>query len=137
MKLFALVLMLFSLTAQADMAGIDVGFGGGKPFYGFDYEFVKDQPRTLGDLLYLDLAMTQNSDYKEPYASFGLQYGGINMGIAQAVQFPGQGSAQYIYGPELGIYFPTSDRFYIKENNTYMGNKDFSYACTLSFGINL
>lgn len=136
MKYLILVMMFVSSIASADMAELDAGFGQGtKPFYGADYEFVKDLP-------YLDFSLTGNSQYLQPYVSFGAQFEHISVGLAQAVTLTdltngGHGSAQYGIGPEAGYMQNLTDLVYVKENNSLLYSGSFNFACTLSLGLNL
>jgi hypothetical protein len=137
MKFLIALLMLLPAAAFAnDMLEVDAGFGQGtKPFYGADYEFNKDLP-------YLDLSLTGNSQYIQPYVSFGLQFEHVNVGIAQAVTISdvtngGSPSAQYGFGPEFGFMQNITPLLYVKENNSYLYSGSFNFACTFSIGINL
>ena len=133
MRFLYLLLLLLPIVAQAnDMVGLDVGFGQGtKPFYGADYEFNKDLP-------YLDVALTANSQYFQPYVSFGAQFEHVNLGLANSVTVSG-GSAQYAIGPEVGYMQNLNPLLYVKENNSYMGwfGGSFNCSCTFSLGLNL
>lgn len=137
MKFLALLLVLLPIAAYADNVELDVGFGQGtKPFYGADYQFSKDLP-------YADLSLTGNSQYLQPYVSFGVQFEHINLGLANAVTLSnvtngGPVSAQYSVGPEVGYQQNINPLVYVKESNSYMGfNGPFSLSCTLSLGLNL
>lgn len=133
MKYLLLLLMLIPFAAHADMAELNAGFGQGtKPFYGADYEFVKELP-------YLDLSFTGNSDYVQPYVSFGLQFEHLNLGLAQAVTFSRtDGSATYGIGPEFGFMQNLNSLIYVKENNSLLNSgSGFNYAATFSIGVNL
>lgn len=137
MKFLVLLLLLVPFVAKADMAEIDAGFGQGtKPFYGADYEFVKNLP-------YLDLSLTGNSQYVQPYVSFGLQFEHISLGLAQAVTISdltngGSATAAYGIGPEVGYMQNITDLVYVKENNSYLHSSgSFNLTCTLSVGFNL
>lgn len=110
-----------------------MGFGqGSKPFYGGDYEFVSEMP-------YVDVSLTGNADYIQPYVSFGLQFEHLNVGLANALVIARDGSgAHYIVGPELGYMQNLNSLIYVKENNSYMGfDGPFSFSCTFSLGLNL
>ena len=138
MKLLALLLVLFPVLANADMAGVDLNFGQNtRPAYSLDYEFNKD-----AGMPYLDIALSANSDYIQPYVSGGLQFEHINVGIASAVAFSnisnGAFNGQLSFGPEIGYMQNLNKTFYVKENNNYMGyNGSYNFGFTLSLGANL
>lgn len=137
MKFLLAFLMFFPAIAMADMVEANYGFGQGtKPFYGADYEFVKG-------LSYLDLSLTGNSEYVQPYVSAGLQFDHINIGLASAVAISngshdGSFNGQLSVGPEIGYMQNLTDLIYVKENNSYMGfNGAYNFTSTLSIGFNL
>jgi len=133
MKFLAILLLtMVPLVAQADMMALDAGFGNGtRPFYGFDYEFVKDWP-------YADISLTGNSSYIQPYLSFGIQGEHINVGFAQAITFSRtDGSAVYALGPEAGWQQNLSSLVYIKENNSLLYSGTFSFSASFGIGLNL
>lgn len=135
--LLALLIFLPSL-AMADMVEANFGFGQGtKPFYGADYEFVSDLP-------YLDVSLTGNNEWIQPYVSAGLQFEHFNFGIGAGVTMSnlsssGSFNGQLGIGPEIGYMQNLSKLIYVKENNTYLGypNGQFNLTSTLSIGFNL
>lgn len=125
--------MILPVSAHSDSLAIDGGFGQGtKPFYGADYQFVKDIP-------YADISLTGNSQYVQPYISFGLQLDHVNVGLGQALTFSRtDGSVAYGIGPELGYVQNVTDLFCVKENNALLfSSGSLSFSATFSFGINL
>lgn len=137
MRLLGLFLLLAPVLSYADMGGLDFGVGqNSRPLYSVDYEFNKD-----GTLPYLDVALSANQDYVQPYVSGGLQFEHINVGLAAAVSLSGYHdgafTGQLSVGPELGYMYNLTQKIYVKENNSYMGfDNQFSFMATFSIGLN-
>lgn len=137
MKFLIALLMLFPAFANADMGGLNVGFGdNSRPSYGVDYEFNKGLP-------YVDVAVFANQDFAQPYVSSGLQFEHFNLGLGLATTLSnyhaGSFSGQVTVGPEIGYMQNLNPLVYIKENNTYLSNNfngKFTFGATLSIGLN-
>lgn len=136
MKYLVLFISLLSVTANADMAGFNFGFGQNtRPFYGVDYEINEDLP-------YFDISISGNRDYVQPQVSLGLQFEHLNFGIAGAVSASnyskGGFTGAFSFGPEAGYMQNLSKLVYVKENNSYMGfGGKFNLTSTVSLGLNL
>lgn len=138
MKFLAFLLIFLPSLAMADMVEVSAGGGQGtKPFVGADYEFVSELP-------YLDVAISGNNEYIQPYVSAGLQFEHFNFGVGAGVSMSNLSSSgafngQLGVGPEIGYMQNLSKLIYVKENNTYLGypNGQFNFTSTLSIGFNL
>jgi hypothetical protein len=137
MKYLIALLMFLPTFAQADMLGLNVGGGQGtKTFYGADYEFVTDIP-------YLDVAVSGNEDYVQPYVSAGLQFEHLNLGFGAGLSVMnfsnGSFNGQLALGPEIGYMQNLNKLVYVKAGANYLGfpNSPFNLTGTLTLGFNL
>jgi len=137
MKYLVFLLMLIPGIASADMAGLAYGVGQNtKPFITGDYEFVSELP-------YLDVAISANSDYVQPYVSAGLQFEHINIGFGVGVSVSnfsqGAFNGQLAFGPEIGYMHNLSKLVYVKGGVNYLGfpGTTSNLGGTLGIGFNL